>query len=99
MILTTVAIADPGFARISGYLWPNEPHNLLAWFFYVFYGNTLIIVLMATWDWHKGRLLRSFTIGASCLLAAEFLGSILYFWGPWRDLSLTLVQLSVKYFT
>jgi hypothetical protein len=84
MILATVALADPGFARFSGWLWPNEPHSAIPWFFYVFYGNLLLVALMAAWDWWRGRLVRSFVIGATALLAIEFIGSFLYFWGPWK---------------
>jgi hypothetical protein len=84
MILSTVALADPGFARFTEWLWPNEPHSAIPWFIYVFYGNLLLIALMAAWDWWRGRLVRSFVIGATALLAIEFIGSFLYFWGPWK---------------
>lgn len=98
MILTTVAIADPGFARLSEYFWPNEPHSMLVWFFYVFYGNVLIVLLMAAWDWYRGRLIRSFGIAATGLLAAEFAASAMYFWQPWKDIALSWVQLWAKHF-
>lgn len=99
MILSTVAIADPGFARFSGYLWPNEPHSVLVWFFYTFYGNVLLVALMAAWDWHRNRLIRSFVLGATGLLASEWLASALYSWGPWKALTLSWVQLWAKHFT
>jgi hypothetical protein len=60
MILTTVAICGPGFSRFSGYLLPHEPHSVAVWFFWSFYGNVLIITLMAAWDAWRGRLMRSF---------------------------------------
>ena len=57
------------------------------WFLWVFYGNVLMVALMAGWDWFRGRLMRQFVIGAAGLLAAEFLSSFLYFWGPWKTLT------------
>lgn len=83
MILATISLADPGFARFSGWLVP-APHSVVAGFFFVFYGNVFLILLMATWDAWKGRLMRSFVIGAAALLAGEFVASFLYFWGPWK---------------
>ena len=52
---------------------------------------------MAAWDWWRGRLMRSFLIGASALLAAEFVASFLYMWGPWKALATQLVQLCAKH--
>jgi len=92
MILATVSLADPGFSRFSGYLWPTEPASILIWFFYIFYGNVLLIVLMAAWDWWRGRLVRSFVIGAAALLAAELAATLLYFWDPWRAFTLSWVE-------
>ncbi|HSY36244.1 MAG TPA: hypothetical protein VK814_10880 [Acidobacteriaceae bacterium] len=98
MILTTVAICDPGFARFSGYLWPHEPHSAIVWFFYIFYGNVLLVTLMAAWDWHRGRLIRSFVFAATGLIAAEATASALYFWSPWKGVTLSWVQLWAKHF-
>jgi hypothetical protein len=98
MILTTVAICDPGFGRFSGYLWPREPHSIAVWFIWSFYGNVLIIALMAAWDAWRGRLMRSFVIAASGLLASDVLASILYFWSPWKAATLTWVRLWAKHF-
>ena len=69
-----------------------------AWFFYVFYGNVLLIVLMAAWDWYRGRLIRSFVIGAAGLLAAEYVAALLYFWKPWQQLTLGWVTVWAKHF-
>ncbi len=98
MILTTVAIADPGFSRFSGYLWPNEPHSVLVWFLYTFYGNALVILLMAAWDWYRNRLIRSFILASASMLALEFAASVLYFWQPWRALTFSWVQLWARHF-
>lgn len=86
MILATISLADPGFARFSGWLLP-EPASVVPWFFSVFYGNMLLVAFMAAWDWWKARLMRSFLIGASALLAGEFVASLLYFWGPWKAIT------------
>ena len=97
MILATVSLADPGFARFSGWLWPNEPPSVAVWFFYTFYGNVLLVVLMAAWDWWRGRLMRSFVIGAGALLAAECLASFAYFWQPWQALTTGWVEAWAKH--
>ncbi len=99
MILATVSLADPGFNRFIGYLIPAEPKSALVWFFYVFYGNVLIIVLMLAWDLWRGRLMRQFVIGASALLAAEYVAALLYFWGPWHALTLGWVQAWARHFS
>lgn len=98
MILATVALADPGYARFTGWLMA-EPASTIPWFFYMFYGNALIIALMAAWDWWKGRLMRPFVIGAAGLLASEFAASILYFWGPWKALTTEWVVAWARHFT
>jgi hypothetical protein len=95
MILATISLADPGFARVSGHILP-EPASMIPWFFYVFYGNVLLIVLMAAWDWWRGRLMRSFVIGASALLAIELAAALLFFWGPWKTATTAFVQFWAK---
>lgn len=98
MILSTISLADPGFSRITGWLWPAGPSSLVVAFFYIFYGNVLLLVLMTVWDWWRGRLMRSFLIGAAALLAGESLSTLLYFWLPWRAATTELVQLCAKHF-
>jgi hypothetical protein len=99
MILATISLADPGFSRFSGFLWPTEPHSVLLWFFYIFYGNVLLIVLMAGWDWWRGRLVRSFVAAAAGLLAAEWVATLLYFWGPWKTATHGWVEAWAKHFS
>jgi hypothetical protein len=98
MLLATISLADPGFSRFSGWLWPTEPASIVLWFFDSFYGNVLLIVLMAAWDWWRGRLMRSFIIGAVSLLAAEFASVLLYFWGPWRTSTAEFIQFWARHF-
>jgi hypothetical protein len=99
MILATISLADPGFSRFASYLWPEEPHSMLLWFFYTFYGNVLLIALMAGWDWWRGRLVRSFVVGAAGLLAAEWVATLLYFWGPWKIVTRGWVEAWVRQFS
>lgn len=87
MILSTVSLADPGFSRFSGWLWPNEPGSIMVWFVWSFYGNVLLVALMLGWDWLRGRMMKQAVIGGLGLLAAEYAATVLYFWGPWRAAS------------
>lgn len=98
MILATVSLADPGFSRFSGWLWPTEPTSWIVWFFWTFYGNVLLIALMAGWDWGRGRLMRSFVVGAAATLAGEVAAALLYFWGPWKVLTLGWVEAWARHF-
>lgn len=97
MILATVSLADPGFARFTEWIWPNEPHSALPWFFYVFYGNVLLIALMAAWDWLRGRLMRTFVLGAAGLLASEVVCALLYFWSPWKTATTQFLMFCAKH--
>jgi hypothetical protein len=36
--------------------------------------------------------MRQFVVGASALLVALFAASVLYFWGPWKALTLGWVE-------
>ena len=98
MILATVPLAaDPGFSRFSGWLWPTEPTSHVVWFFWMFYGNVLLIALMLAWDWWRGRMMQQVVIGGAALLASECLATILYFWGPWKALTLGWVEAWARY--
>lgn len=92
MVLSSAFLADPGFARLSGYVWPKEPHSIFVWYAYTF------IVLMFAWDWYRDRLIRSFVLGAATLLAAAFVATLLYFWPPWRSLTHTWVLAWANHF-
>lgn len=99
MILSTICVAgDPGFSRFTGWIWPDNPPTVLLWFLWMFYGNVLVIALMAAWDWYRGRLMRSFVLGAAALVAAEAVTSLLYFWGPWKSLTTAWVASWVAHF-
>lgn len=90
MILSTIAIVDPGYGRLSAWLLP-EPQSVLAWFFFNCYGNVLILALMAGWDAWRGRLMKQFAVGAIGMVLVECLQDFLYHWGPWKAFATGLV--------
>ncbi len=92
MILSTVALADPGFSRFIGYAIPSwDPHTVFPYFIQIFYGNVLIVTLMLGWDLYRGRLIRSHVVASITLLAAMYVASFLYLWPPWQNLTLRWV--------
>jgi len=88
IILSTVALADPGFNRFIGYVYPANPHTPLLTFLYIFYGNILIVALMLGWDFYRGRLIRSHVIASISLLTCMYVASVMYCWKPWQNLTL-----------
>jgi hypothetical protein len=64
----------------------------------MFYGNMLLIALMAAWDWYRGRLMRQFIFGASGLLAAEATATVFYFWPPWKAVAISWIQAWANHF-
>jgi hypothetical protein len=98
MILSSVALADPGFARFSGWIWPQWPTSAPLYFVYTFYGNMLIIGLMAAYDWYRGRLMRQFVLGAAGLLTAEAIATFFYFWPPWKTVAIAWIAAWGRHF-
>ena len=45
------------------------------------------------------RLLRSFVFGSAALLGAWYLASLMYFWEPWKALTLEWMKALAKYAT
>lgn len=45
------------------------------------------------------RLLRSFVLGSAALLGALYLASLMYFWEPWKALTLDWMKALAKYAT
>jgi hypothetical protein len=97
MILSTIAILDPGFGRLTGWLWP-EPQSLLTWFFFNFGGDMLLIAVMAAWDARRGRLMKQFAYGATGIILFECLMDLLYHWGPWKVFAIELVEVWMRHF-
>lgn len=90
MILSTVAILDPGYGRLSAWLW-SEPHSMVMWYFFNFWGDVLVLSAMAAWDAWRGRLMKQFAVGAVGLILLQCLQDLLYHWGPWRGFTQGLV--------
>jgi hypothetical protein len=97
MILATVALISAGYARVTQWFLP-EPQSMLAWFALNYYGDVLILALMAGWDLWRGRLMKQFALGAAGLLALECLNVFLYQWGPWKTFTTGLVAAWAKHF-
>jgi len=97
MILSTIALIDAGFARFSGWIWPNEPQSAIVWFLWTFYGSVFMVLLVAAWDWWRGRLMKQFLIGAAGLVALECLETLLYHWGPWKTFTAALILAWAKH--
>lgn len=84
ILVSMVAIADPGFSRFTGWLMP-EPKALWPWFWYSFYGNVLLVVIVLAWDlWRYRRTVWQFTVGAGAVLASEVWASVMYFDPSWK---------------
>lgn len=98
MILATIALADPGFARIPKHLLAWKPTTPFGIFWFVFYGNVLLIGLMAAWDWRNGRLMKQFVMGAGGLLVAQCVTAMLFFWPPWQATALSLIKAWARHF-
>lgn len=96
MILATVALASAGFARLSEQLLHPAVNTALSYFAWTYYGDVLLIVLMAAWDWWRGRLMRPFVIAAVALLAAECVASFLRYWGPWNEFAVAVARAWAK---
>lgn len=87
MILSTVAIGAPGFARLLRFVYPTEALTPFHFLLTTYYGNILLVVLMLGWDLYRGRLVRSHVIASITLLTCWSLNSFLYFWPPWSNLT------------
>ena len=96
MILSSVALASPGFSRITGYFFPTDPNTPFLFLLNAYYGNILLVALMLGWDLYRGRLIRSYVIASMSLVACMFFNSVLFFWKPWSDLTLQWVTASAK---
>lgn len=98
MILSTIALLDAGYGRFSTWIWPTEPGSLLVWYAWEYYGNLMVLALMAFWDWRRGRLMKQFAAGAAFLVAWEGMQDFLYHWGPWRVFTTNLIAAWVRHF-
>jgi hypothetical protein len=84
ILAAMVAFADPGFSRITGNLM-TEPKAMWPWFWYMFYGNVLLVVLMLAWDmWRYRRVVWQFAVGGGAVLAGEVWATAMYFDPSWK---------------
>jgi len=44
------------------------------------------------WDWWRGRLMKQFVLAGATLVALEFTEALLYFWGPWQQVTSSWVH-------
>jgi hypothetical protein len=96
MILSSVALSAPGFARFLRYVYPTEAHTPFHFLLITYYGDILLVVLMLSWDLYRGRLVRAHVLASISLLACWCLSSVFYFWQPWSDLTLLWVTAWAK---
>jgi hypothetical protein len=88
MMLSSAALASPGFSRFLSFFYSTDPHTPLSFLLNVYYGNILLIALMLGWDLYRGRLIRSHVVASISLMACMCFNSALFFWKPWSDLTL-----------
>ena len=96
MILSSVALASPGFSHITGYFFPTDPNTPFLFLLNAYYGNILLVALMLCSDLYRGRLIRSHVIASMSLVICMFFNSVLFFWKPWSDLTLQWVTAWAK---
>jgi len=84
MILSTIAMTDPGFSRLVGLFLPGQS-TWIGQYLYFFGGNLLIMILMFVWDWRKKRLMKQFLQGASLILVVDSTAVVLYFNAGWKS--------------
>ena len=92
MMLAMVALADPGFARITKHLLPH-PNAPLAAFISVFYGNLLLLAVMSGWDlWRRSRVHPALLAGGLSLIGTELLTAFLMFSPAWTAVATHLAH-------
>lgn len=97
MILSTLAIVNVGFARISRHIW-HPPGSILVWYFWEFAFSCMLVALMGIYDWRRGRLMKQFAIGAGGLLVWQALMTFLLHWPPWKMFASGLVAAWARHF-
>ncbi len=96
MILSTVAIAAPGFSRFLRFAYPTVALTPFHFLLTTYYGDILLVALMLGWDLYRGRLIRAHVLASIGMLTCWSLNSFLYFWPPWSNLTLQWVTAWAK---
>jgi hypothetical protein len=96
MILSTVAIAAPGFSRFLRFAYPTVALTPFHFLLTTYYGDILLVALMLGWDLYRGRLIRAHVLASIVMLTCWSLNSFLYFWPPWSNLTLQWVTAWAK---
>lgn len=92
MLLSAIALSDPGFARLEIFLF-GRPVQPVAWFFLTFYGNLALIGFMLAWDLARSRRIHpALGLGALWLLLTELAATWLNFDPGWKALASGLVK-------
>ena len=98
ILAAMVAFADPGFSRLSDNLarilhWQPPPAPVVwTFFWFTFYGNVMLVVLMLAWDWWRyRRVVWQFAVGAGAVLASDVWASYMYFDPSWKVFATNVV--------
>ena len=94
MILAAVSISDAGFARAWQLGIKHTFPGPFGWWFQYFWGITLMLIAMLTWDWFRQkRLMPSVVWGAAVLWGGEAAVTILNFSPAWKSSMTELVRI------
>jgi hypothetical protein len=92
MMLSTVALCDPGFGRLADAV-TTVPDTFAPWLVHNFYGNVLLIAAMGAWDLlRRGSLHPAFVAGSALLILSEIAAGLLYFDPAWKTMAAQLVR-------
>jgi hypothetical protein len=86
LILSTIALTDPGFSRLLGLFVGPSPTWLSQYLF--FFGGTLFItLLMFAWDVYKGRVMQQYLVGAGLITAIDMAAVAISMNAGWQSLA------------
>lgn len=86
LILSTIALTDPGFSRLLGLFVSPAPTWLSQYLF--FFGGTLFItLLMFAWDVYKGRVMQQFLVGATLIIAVDMAAVAISMNAGWQSIA------------
>ncbi|HTY93957.1 MAG TPA: hypothetical protein VMC02_08715 [Steroidobacteraceae bacterium] len=93
MLLSVISISDAGSARIFLYTFPIHFPGVAGFFVQAFWGNALILIAIAAWDFYRrGRLHPAVLYGAALIWTVEITATILNFSPTWHRAMARLVS-------